>query len=459
MSRTYTTMNPTTEETLTEYTLMSHDEVRDAIARCHRAFGDWSQRSPSERAPVIRAIGAQLRRERVKLAELMTLEMGKPLAQGYDEIELCADICEYTAEHGPDSLRTEERQIASGKRGKVAYRPLGIVYGIQPWNFPAYQVVRYSIASLMAGNAVLLKHAENVWGCARLLGEIYENAGLPEHLFTVLYIDHDQSDEVIAHPHVRGVTFTGSPKGGRAVAEVAARNLKKQVLELGSNDAYIVLGDADLDTAIAACVQGRTANNGETCIAAKRFIVVDSRYEEFRTRFVEAMKRLKMGDPNKDDTNIGPMARKDLRDTLHEQVTQSVKNGARVLCGGEIPEGRGYFYPATVLDHVQPGQPAYDDELFGPVASLIRATDDSDALRVANDSRFGLGGAVFSRDESRAIELAEKHFDTGMVFINGFGLATPNMPFGGVKDSGYGREHGGFGLREFVNAKAIIVME
>ena len=271
-------------------------------------------------------------------------------------------------------------------------------------------------------------------------------------------IDHDQSDAIIEHDLVRGVTLTGSPAAGKIVGEKAAGNLKKTVLELGSNDGYMVLEDADVDKAVKWCVQGRIYNNGETCVAAKRFIVVEKLYDKFKEAFVEKMKSIKAGDPTSEDSDLGPMARKDLRDELHEQVENSVKKGAAVLCGGNIPDGDGYYYPATVLANVKPGQPAYDDELFGPVASLIKAKDDEDAMRIANDSRFGLGGGIFSEDVDKAVELASKHFDTGMVFINSFGLAQPNMPFGGVKNSGYGREHGGFGLKEFVNTKAINIL-
>jgi succinate-semialdehyde dehydrogenase/glutarate-semialdehyde dehydrogenase len=318
-------------------------------------------------------------------------------------------------------------------------------------------VVRYSIANLVAGNGVLLKHAESVTGSGRMLERIYREAGLPEGLFAQLIISHEQSNTIIENDLVRGVTLTGSPGAGSEVGSRAAKALKKSVLELGSNDAYIVLEDADIDKAVKICVQGRIYNNGETCIAAKRFIVVDAIYDEFREAFVEAMKDVSMGDPTGDDCDIGPMAREDLRDDLHEQVEQSVAAGATILCGGKVPDRDGFFYPATVLADVAPGQPAYDDELFGPVASLIRAEDADDAIRIANDSRYGLGGGIITSDIERAVKIAAEDFDTGMVFLNGFGLAKPSMPFGGVKNSGYGREHGGFGMREFTNTKAVIM--
>ena len=456
--KTLKTINPATGKELETYKYFTDQEAKDAVEDCHEAFLKWRQKSPKQRAEVIKAIGEKITEHKDELVKLMTSEMGKLLKQGEQEVDLCAGICEWTAANGPDNLKDEERELPDGGRGIVTYSPLGVIYGIQPWNFPAYQVIRYAIANLMAGNGVLLKHAESVTGSGLLIEKIFNEAGLPKNLFKVILIDHDQSDAIIEHDLVRGVTLTGSPGAGKIIGEKAGANLKKTVLELGSNDGYMVLEDADVKKAVKWCVQGRIYNNGETCVAAKRFIVVDKVYEQFKEAFVEQMKNLKAGDPTSEDSDLGPMARKDLREELHEQVEDSVKKGAAVLCGGNIPDGDGYYYPATVLANVKPGQPAYDDELFGPVASLIKAKDDEDAMRIANDSRFGLGGGIFSEDVDRAVELASKHFDTGMVFVNSFGLAQPNMPFGGVKNSGYGREHGGFGLKEFVNTKAINIL-
>ena len=459
MSNTIKTINPATGETLETYALMSSAEAKQVVDDCYEAFLDWRLESLESRAKTIKAIGQTLQTYKDELADLMVKEMGKLPSQARQEVDLCTGICDYTAEHGPKKLADEERQPGNGERGFVTYSPMGVIYGIQPWNFPAYQVIRYSIANLMAGNGVLLKHAENVTGSGLLLEKIYREAGLPENVFRTLVISHDVSDEVIAHSAVRGVTLTGSDGAGRKVAGKAAEHLKKTVLELGSNDAYLVLDDADMDVAINTCVQGRVYNGGQTCVAAKRFVVTEKNYETFKQRYVERMQSLKAGDPNQKDSDLGPMARVDLRDGLHDQVEESVRKGAKILCGGEKPTGKGAFYPVTVLDNVTPGQPAYDDELFGPVAALIRAKDDEDAMRIANDSRYGLGGGIISKDVKRATELASKYFDTGMVFINGFGVATPEMPFGGVKNSGYGREHGGFGMHEFVNAKAVIVVQ
>lgn len=452
-----TTINPTTGKNISHHEYMSNEEVEKTVKMCHNAFGIWKHFSLEKRAEKIRAIGKSLQEHKTEIAELMTNEMGKLLSQSEHEVDLCSAICEYTAEHGPEVLKNEKRTLPDGDKGIVSYSPIGVIYGIQPWNYPSYQVIRYAIANLMAGNSILLKHASNVTGTGKLLERVFAKAGLPDHLFSTLVINHEQSDAVIKNNYVRGVTLTGSSAAGRDIGKKAAAELKKTVLELGSNDAYIVLEDADLDLAVEMCVKGRIYNNGETCIAAKRFIVVEKVYDKFKTSFISAMNALKIGDPMSSENDLGPIAREDLRETLHSQVQKSVDLGAEILCGGNVPKGAGFFYPATILGNVKPGQPAYDDELFGPVASLIRAKDEKDAMRIANDSKFGLGGGIFSKDISKATELAEKHFDTGMIFINTFGLASPSMPFGGVKNSGFGREHGGFGMKEFVNVKGITI--
>lgn len=455
----FKTINPTTGKEIAKYTYHTDSQITDAVDACHEAFTRWKQIAIKERASIIENIASQLEAHKTELVQLMTTEMGKTLEQGKREVDLCIGIAKYTATHGIDELKPEERTLSNGGRGIITYVPEGVIYSIQPWNFPTYQPLRVAIANLLAGNGVLLKHAENVTGSALLVENVLHKAGIPKDLFKVIIIDHEQSNTLITNNKVRGVTFTGSSAGGKKVAEVAGAALKKTVLELGSNDAYIVLDDADIDKAVEACVQGRIVNNGETCIAAKRFVVVDTVYEDFKEGFIKGMRDVVMGDPTNENTQLGPIAREDLRNLLHEQLTESVEKGATIEAGGEIPKGKGFFYPSTVLSNVKPGQPAYDDELFGPVASLIKATDNEDAMRIANDSRFGLGGGIFSSDQKAAIELAQEHFDTGMVFINSYGLAQPMMPFGGVKNSGYGREHGGFGLKEFVNAKSVMIVE
>jgi len=454
---TITTVNPATGEDLTSYEQIGRDEASDRVEACHAAFEKWKLQSLDERAKVIKGISRALRDNKEELAQLMTDEVGKLIKDSRDEVELCAAICDYTAANGPTELADQQREPSNAGRGIVTFSPIGVIYGIQPWNFPSYQVARYAIANLMTGNGVLLKHASNCTGSGLKLVEIFVEGGLPENLFTVLVIDHDTSDAIIEHEKVRGVTLTGSDTAGKTIAQAAGKVLKPTVLELGSNDAYMVLEDADLDLAAKVCANARLYNNGETCINGKRFIVTEKVYDEFLDKFRARFEAVKTGDPNADDTDMGPMARVDLRDTLQKQVDQSIEKGATVAVGCAIPEGPGAFYPASILTDVAPGQPAYEDELFGPVASVIKAKDDEDAMRIANDSRYGLGGGILSRNVDRAIELASRHFDTGMVYINTYGVADPSMPFGGVKNSGYGREHGGFGIKEFANAKSIFV--
>ena len=458
MSKTINTYNPATGEKIDHYHLMSAEDAEQAVTRSQEAYLNWRRTSFETRADLLNNL-ADLMEERIDdLASLMTREMGKVTAQGKQEVQLCAQICRYTAEHGASMLEDEHR-IFEGGRAIITYQPIGVILGIQPWNFPLYQVIRYSVSNIMAGNTTVLKHAQNVFGMAQAIQQMYEDAGFPKNVYQSLLIDGSTASDLIKHKYVRGVTFTGSDEVGKQVAKEAASLSKKTVMELGSNDAFVVLEDADIDNAVEMCIQGRVINNGETCVAAKRFVVVDSVYDEFRDKFVAKCKKLKVGAPPDENTDLGPMAREDLRDELHEQVKKSLDAGASLTLGGVIPDSDGYFYPVTVLEDVSSGMPAYDDELFGPVASLIRARDDKQAMEVANDSRYGLGGGIFSTDTDKAVKLAKDEFDTGMVNINGYSLAQPNLPFGGVKDSGYGREHGGYGMREFVNIKTIMVAE
>ena len=455
---TITTINPATEKEIDSYYIMTDKEASDRLESCHAAFLQWRKLSHKERAPYLKKIGQKLRDNADELAALMTSETGKLLKDGHVEIELCAAIFDYTADNGPDMLADEERkQGVNGKRGVISYQPIGVIYSIQPWNFPLYQPVRVLASNLMAGNGCVLKHASICTGSGLRLRQLCIEAGLPEDLFQVVVIDHDTSDQLIAHPLVRGVTLTGSDDAGRHVGAVAAKALKKTVLELGSNDAYLVLEDADIETAVKFSVMGRLYNNGETCVSAKRFIVTDKVYDDFVAAFVAQMQAINMGDPMDEDTQLGPLSSKEQFDTVKQQVDESVAKGAKILCGGEVPKRTGAYYPATVLADLMPGMPAYDDEIFGPVASIIRARDDEDAMRLANESRYGLGGGIFSKNEEYALKLARDNFDTGMIRINSFGAADPNMPFGGVKNSGYGREHGGFGMKEFVNVKSIFL--
>ena len=456
MTDTVTTINPTNEQTIKTYNLLSLQQAQSEVDQCHQAFLKWRTTSHEQRAKLLNKLAQAIDSKQQELAQLMTDEMGKIYQQSLQEVELCAAICRYTAEQGPKVLGDEKRDMQDG-HAIISYQPIGVILGIQPWNFPLYQVIRYACANVMAGNTTVLKHAGNVFGMAEKIEQLFTQAGFDDYCFKNLLIDGKTASELIDHSAIRGVTFTGSDGTGKKVAERAAKQVKKTVLELGSNDAYIVLDDADLNTAITACTQGRLINNGQTCVAAKRFIVVDALYDDFKALIKEQFEQVVLGDPNDEKTTLGPMARKDLRDKLHQQVSDSVNAGATIITGGKVAEHTGFYYTPTLLENIKPGMPAYDDELFGPVASLIRAKDNAEAMQIANDSRYGLGGGIFSKDEQAAIELAKLHFDTGMVNINGYGLAQPNLPFGGVKDSGYGREHGGFGLREFVNIKTIMV--
>jgi succinate-semialdehyde dehydrogenase/glutarate-semialdehyde dehydrogenase len=404
----------------------------------------------------MRKAGSLLRDGAGEYAALMAREMGKPVRDGSAEAVKCAGCCEYYAEHAERFL-AREMVATEASRSFVTFQPLGVVLAIMPWNFPFWQVIRFAAPALMAGNGAVLKHAANVPGCALALEDLFRRAGFPENLFRTLLIGTDQVPAVIEHPLVRAVTLTGSEGAGRAVAAKAGAMLKKTVLELGGSDPYLVLADADLDAAANTSAKGRLVNNGQSCIAAKRFIVVESVRAEFEKRFVARMAAAKMGDPMDPATELGPMARFDLRDQLHRQVTESIARGAKCLLGGTIPAGPGAFYPATVLTNVARGMPAYSEEIFGPVAAIIPARDEAHAIEIANDSDFGLGAAILTRDTARGEMIAEQFIESGTVFVNDAVRSDARLPFGGIKASGYGRELGSFGIREFVNIKTIVV--
>jgi len=450
-----TAVNPATEEVIASFDAFGPDEVEMALADAQDAFLEWRERPIAERAVPMRALAALLRERSERYARLATLEMGKPILEAKAEIEKCAFGSDHFAQNAARYLADEEIR-ANARRSIVAFQPLGVVLAVMPWNFPLWQVYRFAAPALMAGNTGVLKHASNVSGCALAIEEIFAQAGFPAGAFRTLLIGNPQVRAVIEHPLVRAVTLTGSTPAGKAVAAQAGAVLKKTVLELGGSDPYLVLEDADLDQAAPICARSRLINGGQSCIAAKRFIVVEPTLAGFTERFVSFMKAQKVGDPLVPGTDVGPLARHDLRDELHRQVVASVERGARVLLGGEVPEGRGAFYPPTVLTDVRPGMPAYDDELFGPVAAIIRAKDEQDAIRIANDSPFGLGAAVFTRDPDRGERVA-RALEAGSTFINGPVVSDPRLPFGGIKESGYGRELGSYGIKEFVNAKTVYV--
>jgi succinate-semialdehyde dehydrogenase/glutarate-semialdehyde dehydrogenase len=420
----------------------------------HRAQQDWARRPLRDRTDTLRALARVLRTRVDAFARLAAVEMGKPLAQGRAEVEKCAVACEYYAEHAESMLR-DEIVATEFADSRVAFRPLGVILCIMPWNFPFWQVVRFAAPALAAGNAVLLKHAPTTWGCGLALVEAFHEAGVPHDVMSALMIDVPDVARVIADARVRGVTFTGSTRGGSAVAALAGAHVKRSVLELGGSDAYVVLDDADLEIAARACSDQRCTNAGQSCIAAKRWIVDRSVMSEFTERVVTLMRAQTMGDPLEEGTRMGPLARRDLRDGVHAQVLASVAAGARIACGGEVPAERGWFYPATVLTNVDRADPAAREEVFGPVAALIGARDTSDAIAIANDSVYGLGAAVFGADVERAQHVA-RQLDAGSVFVNTFARSDVRLPFGGVKDSGYGRELGVYGLREFVNITTLV---
>jgi succinate-semialdehyde dehydrogenase/glutarate-semialdehyde dehydrogenase len=403
----------------------------------------------------MKTAAAILRSRKDEFARLMALEMGKPLKQGVAEAEKCAWACEYYADHAEKHLAAESAQTDAAT-SYVAFEPLGVVLAVMPWNFPFWQVFRFAAPALMAGNTGVLKHASNVPGCALAIEEVFVQAGFPKGCFRTLLIGSRQVAKVIEHPLVRAVTLTGSTPAGKAVAAAAGAVIKKTVLELGGSDPYIVLEDADLDYAVQTCATSRLINSGQSCVNAKRFVVVEPLVEPFTSRLVDVMKAKKMGDPLAEGTDIGPQARIDLRDELHAQVTASVKKGARVLLGGEVPAGPGSFYPPTILTDVKPGMPAYDEELFGPVASIVKARDEADAILIANDTIFGLGAAVFTKDAARGERVA-RELEAGCTFVNALVASDPRLPFGGIKESGYGRELGSYGIKEFVNMKTVYV--
>jgi len=382
--------------------------------------------------------------------------MGKPYTQALAEVTKCATVCEYYADNAERILADQIIETDASK-SYVAYRPIGIVFAVMPWNFPFWQVLRFAAPALMAGNVGILKHASNVQGCAKEIEKIFHDAGFPKNVFRILVISSKYVKDVINNPLVKAVTLTGSTPAGKAVASQAGNVLKKTVLELGGSDPYIILEDADLDQAITACMIGRFLNTGQSCIAAKRFIVVESILDEFRGKILQAMKNQKWGDPFDEDVNVGPMVNIWSRDEVHEQVTASIEKGADLLVGGIIPDVEGAFYPATLLDNVRPGMPAFDDEIFGPVASIISVNNEEEAIQLANQTSFGLGGAVFTKDIERGEKIAANDIEAGCCFVNDFVRSDPRLPFGGIKESGYGRELSEAGIREFTNMKTVYI--
>ncbi len=453
---TIQSINPANGTLIRSYSVMTWEETLQILEEVQKAFLSWRPTSFSDRSDKMNEVANVLLSRKEEFARLIAQEMGKPVGQGRSEIEKCASGCEFYAHNAQKFLQPESIPTEAAK-SYVSFPPLGIILAIMPWNFPFWQVFRFAAPALMAGNAAVLKHASNVPGCALAIEEVFREAKIPEHLFRTLFINLPDVDKLIAHPLIKAVTLTGSTPAGKAVARKAGECLKKTVLELGGSDPYVIFSDADLDLAASVCASSRMVNGGQSCIAAKRFIVPRSIQKEFENKFVTKMKIWIGGDPLDDKTNLGPLARADLRDGLHKQVQESLKKGAKLLLGGTMDPGPGAYYQPTVLTNVKKGMPAYDEELFGPVASIIPVEDEPEAIRVANDTPFGLGAAVFTRDPKRGEETAQKELEAGSCFVNDFVRSDPRLPFGGIKESGYGRELGIFGIREFVNIKTVYV--
>ena len=449
-------INPANNKIINSYQEISEDSINQIIDSSFNTFLEWRNKSFSYRAKKMRHLAELLKQKKDLLGLLMTKEMGKPIKQSIAEAEKCAWVCEYYADNAEKFLSQKEIPTGSTK-SFISFQPIGIVLAIMPWNFPFWQVFRFASPALMAGNVGILKHASNVQGCAVEIEKLFLEAGFPKFAFSNLVIGSKKVSNVIKNSKISAVTLTGSTPAGKSVASLAGSLLKKTVLELGGNDPYVILEDADLDNAVKSCIAGRMLNAGQSCIAAKRFIVVQSSLKEFIDKVHNEIKKMKMGDPINPDINIGPMVNNIARDELHQQVLISIEKGAKLLFGGKIPQLDGAFYPPTLLVDVEPGMPAFDDELFGPVAVVISAKDQSHAIELANKTNFGLGAAIFTRDLDKGENIATKELEAGSCFVNDFVKSDPRLPFGGIKESGYGRELSEFGIQEFVNIKSVVV--
>jgi succinate-semialdehyde dehydrogenase / glutarate-semialdehyde dehydrogenase len=450
------TINPSTGKRIRAYSAVTAAEASKVLDAATEAFRAWSRAAIGERAQVMRRAARMLRESRDKWAALMAEEMGKPVSQGRAEAEKSAWACEYFADNAEKFLAPLEIPTESTK-SYAAFAPLGVVLAIMPWNFPFWQVFRAAAPALMAGNTIVLKHASNVCGCSIAIQDIFREAGFPQGVFSSLLLESKEIGALIKDQRVHAVTLTGSTEAGRAVARGAGEALKKVVLELGGSDPYVILEDADLGLAARSCAEGKLINAGQSCIAAKRIIVVGRVLDEFQQLLVKEMNARKTGSPFDEATQIGPLARADLRETVASQVMRSLSAGARCVIGGQIPEGPGFFYPPTVLSDVRPGMPAFDEEVFGPVAAVIAADSEAEAIRLANDSSYGLGAAVYTQDIAKGERIARDELMAGSCFVNGYVRSDPRLPFGGIRGSGLGRELSAFGIREFVNVKTVWV--
>lgn len=451
-------INPTNGKLIKSYKEETDDKVIRKIEQTHKAWLKWRETGFTEKSSLLKKIAIILINRKEELAVLMALEMGKPLKEGVAEIEKCASVCEYYADNG-ESFLMDHIIKTDATKSYVSFQPLGVVLAIMPWNFPFWQVFRFLAPGLMAGNCCLLKHSSNVPGCALVIEEMVRTAGFPEHVFHTLMIGSKAVNKVISHPFVKAVTLTGSTEAGIKVAQQAGMLLKKTVLELGGSDPYVVLEDADLEKAVQACVNSRLINNGQSCIAAKRFILVKKIEKDFIKLFREKMMLKKVGDPFVAGNDLGPMSRINLRDELHEQVLSNIKAGAKCILGGNIPKfaGKHAFYEPTILTGIKKGMPAFREEIFGPVALMILARDTEHAINIANDTSFGLGAAIFTKNNSLGEEIARTKLQAGCCFVNSLVKSDPRLPFGGINQSGYGRELGLYGIHEFVNIKTVYI--
>ncbi|OIO60570.1 MAG: succinate-semialdehyde dehydrogenase [Verrucomicrobia bacterium CG_4_10_14_3_um_filter_43_23] len=449
-------INPKNGTPIKEYPELHINEINALLDKSWQAFEGWKRLQLKDRTECFRSLAMILRTNALEYGELMANEMGKPIDQGIQEVEKCAWCCEYYVQNAPLMLK-DEFVSTEAQSSFITYQPLGVIFAIMPWNFPFWQVFRAAVPALMAGNAMVLKHSSLVPGCALKIERIFQEAGFPEGLFRSLLIENDKASAVLSNKNVRAVTFTGSTEAGAIVASNAGMQLKKIVLELGGSDPYLILEDADIAKAARLCAKARMLNSGQSCIAAKRFIVINSVKKNFENFFVEEMRAYTPGNPLEEGTQLGPLASTKLRDQLHKQVQGSIHKGAKLLLGGTLPEGNGAYYPATILTDVTKGMPAFDEELFGPVAAVISAKDEAQAIRMANDTSFGLGAAVFTKDIERGRRIARDELEAGSCFVNDFVKSDPRLPFGGIKRSGYGRELSSFGIHEFVNIKTVVV--
>ncbi len=449
-------INPANGEVVKTYKPHTKEGVQSIINSVDKTWHHWRSTSFMFRSQLMQNLSSILRSKREELALLMALEMGKVKKEGIAEIEKCALVCDYYAANAENFLENEPIETEAAK-SYVSYQPIGTILAVMPWNFPFWQVFRFAAPTIMAGNTAVLKHASNVPGCAVAIEEMFREAGFPENVFRSLLIGSNMVADVIKHRAIKAVSLTGSTPAGKSVAALAGGELKKCVLELGGSDPYLILKDADLEDAAKACATGRLLNAGQSCIGAKRFIVIDEVYARFLEYFTHEMLASHYGDPFDEESSMGPMAREDLRNELHQQVVDSINKGAEVIIGGEIPNRKGAYYPPTILENVKPGMPAYDEELFGPVASVIRVQNIEEAVKVANDTEFGLGAAVFTTNTKQGENIAEIQLEAGACFVNDFVKSDPRLPFGGIKTSGFGRELSAQGIKEFMNIKTVVV--